>query len=69
MCLCACLRTGTQSLYVLVYTCLLVHRVYMDMCIHRMIVSACTHVRGTGQNVSVSKCNHVSAGNTPREVV
>jgi len=39
------------------------------MCVHGMIVSACTHVRGTGQNVSVNKCNHVSAGNTPREGV
>jgi len=39
------------------------------MCVHRMIVSACTHVQGTASNVSVSKCNHVSAGNTPREGV
>jgi len=39
------------------------------MCVHGMIVSACTHVRGTGLNVCVSKCNHVSAGNTPREGV
>ena len=78
-----CLRIYTQRLHVFVFihvyryaespvlVCIFAY-MYTEftwMCVHGMIVSACTHVQGTASNVSVSKCNHVSAGNTPREGV